>query len=99
MIYFPFLLRYRADQSMIVFSQEKSGECVESLLNFWGMSDLELFKATAKRINKDLESIGDQSWPPTVETLTQPKEDEGALKQFLDILIRKKEKINDTKVH
>ena len=84
---------------MIVFSLENSGNCVESLINFWGISNAELFKATADRINKDFDSTNPRTWPPTVETLTQPKKDETALKQFLDILIRNKERVNDTKVN
>ncbi|XP_066923249.1 uncharacterized protein [Clytia hemisphaerica] len=90
--------RYKSNQSMIVFSLENSGICVESLINLWGISNAELFKATADRINKDFDSTNSRTWPPTVETLTETKNDETALKQFLDILIRNKERVNDTKV-
>ncbi len=58
---------------MVVFSLENSGNCVESLINFWGISDQALFKATADRINKDLNSTQPQAWPPTVEKLTQER--------------------------
>ena len=87
-----------------MFSLENSGSYIESLINFWGISNDDLFKVTTKRIRDELlKNEHNLPWPPTVETLTnipsKVDEDTNALSQFLSLLTNNKKNTNHTKVN
>ena len=54
-----------------MFSLENAGSYIESLVNFWGVSNDDLFRITTMRLHHELsKSHHNLPWPPTMETLT-----------------------------